>query len=536
MKILDLVQGSPEWHAHRATHFNASDAPAMLGASPYKSRAQLIREATTGVSAEIDEATQRRFDDGHRYEALARPLAEEIVGEELFPCVGEDGKFSASFDGLTMLGDIAFEHKTLNDALRAAMPATGLSSDVALPEMFRIQMEHQCLVSGAGRVLFMASKWNGNELVEERHCWYVPDQALRSRIIAGWAQFEADVAAYQPDEAPAIVVTGRAPDQLPALRVEVTGMVTASNLAEFKENALAVLGAINRDLQTDEDFADADKTVKWCKDVEERLELTKEQVLSQTADIAAVFRTMDEVAEETRRVRLDLDRLVKAEKERRRGEIVAEAAASVRAHYEAINASMGEHAIPIWASLSAHIGEAIKGKKTIASIREAANGRAATIKIEASQQADRVRANVAVLADYPDHAHLFADRVTLCATKTVEDLRNLVAARIAERLQVEPAAAPSNTQSIGADLKALESLPFDSMPDVGPRRTVKLGDINHRISPLSITADGLAQLGFHPVGTDRAAKLYAEDDLAAIYRGLVRVINLAADSTMKAAA
>ncbi len=48
MKTVDLQQGTREWHAHRAQHFNASDAPAMLGVSPYKSRAQLIRELATG--------------------------------------------------------------------------------------------------------------------------------------------------------------------------------------------------------------------------------------------------------------------------------------------------------------------------------------------------------------------------------------------------------------------------------------------------------------------------------------------------------
>ena len=64
MKTLQLVQGSAEWLAHRAANFNASDAPAMLGCSPYKSRSQLLQEMKTGLAPEIDPATQRRFDDG----------------------------------------------------------------------------------------------------------------------------------------------------------------------------------------------------------------------------------------------------------------------------------------------------------------------------------------------------------------------------------------------------------------------------------------------------------------------------------------
>ena len=75
MQIVNLIQGSQEWHAHRAQHFNASDAPAMMACSSYKTRAELIKELATGIGQEVDAATQRRFDAGHQFEALARPLA-----------------------------------------------------------------------------------------------------------------------------------------------------------------------------------------------------------------------------------------------------------------------------------------------------------------------------------------------------------------------------------------------------------------------------------------------------------------------------
>lgn len=438
MKTLQLVQGTPEWFAHRATCFNASDAPAMLGISPYKTRAQLLQERATGVTPEIDAATQKRFDDGHRYEALARPLAEGIIGDELYPCVGTDdeGRYSASFDGLTLLEDTAFEHKSLNDDLRAI--AVGNAIDMAmLPEHYCAQMEQQCMVSGAKRVLFMASKWNGDELVAEAHGWYAPNPELRARIIAGWEQFARDVAAYQPEPAAAPGAVGRAPETLPALRVEAQGMVTFSNLAEFRDHAMAVLGSINRDLQTDEDFADAEQTVKWCKGVEDRLESAKANVLAQMQSVDEVCRTIDSVSAETRKVRLELDRLVKAEKEHRRAEIVAEGVSAVRAHYAAINATLGAHALGIPASLTSDIGASIKGRKTLTSIRDAVDTAVAAAKIEASQQAERVRQNIAVLDEFAEHAHLFADRVALCGSKAPEDLRNLCAARQAEWHQRE---------------------------------------------------------------------------------------------------
>ena len=140
MTTHNLIQGSPEWLAYRAQHFNGSDAPAMLDCSPYMSRNELLTRTKTGIGPEVDAATQRRFDDGHRFEALARHLAEAIVGEDLYPVTGSLGKLSASFDGLTVMGDVAFEHKSLNDSLRYTPWDEGNGDH--LPLHYRAQMEH----------------------------------------------------------------------------------------------------------------------------------------------------------------------------------------------------------------------------------------------------------------------------------------------------------------------------------------------------------------------------------------------------------
>ena len=43
----NVKQGSKEWHEFRARHFAASDAPAMMGVSPHKTRSELLREKAT---------------------------------------------------------------------------------------------------------------------------------------------------------------------------------------------------------------------------------------------------------------------------------------------------------------------------------------------------------------------------------------------------------------------------------------------------------------------------------------------------------
>ena len=417
MKTRDFIQGTPEWLADRARgfnglpFFNASDAPAMMGCSAYTTRAQLLRDLHTGMTGQVDAATQRRFDDGHRFEALARPLAEAIIGDDLYPVVGSEGRLSASFDGLTLDEGTAWEHKTLNDALRAILPAEGVGGPevgAALPLQNRVQMEQQCMVSGAGRELFTASRWSSDdELIEARHCWYTPDAELRAAIASCWEQFEADLAAYTLPPAAEPAPIGRAPDALPALRIEVTGAVTASNLAEFKQTALAAIRSVNRDLKTDADFADADKAVKWCADVEARLKAAKEHALSQTASIDELFKALDDIAAESKAVRLDLDKLVKRRKDEVREQAVTVAAAELARHVRALNAELAPMALR---PVAADFAGSIKGLRSIASMQDALDGALATAKIAADSQARTIRGNVAAFKTAAAGLeHLFPD-------------------------------------------------------------------------------------------------------------------------------
>ena len=191
MNIIELQQGTIEWHQHRANHFNASEASAMLGLSKYKSRTNLLHEKATGIAPDVDAATQHRFDEGHRAEALARPHVEKIIGAELYPVIGSEGKLSASFDGLTMDNIVCWEHKTANADLLLALPRK------EIPEEYKPQMEQQLMLSGAQHCLFSATKWDGDVLVEEAHCWYEPDYDLRDRILQGWANFAIDLEEYK---------------------------------------------------------------------------------------------------------------------------------------------------------------------------------------------------------------------------------------------------------------------------------------------------------------------------------------------------
>jgi len=441
----EMPQGSDAWHAHRAKHYNASDAPAMLGISPYESRTELLHRLATGICKEVDAATQRRFDDGHRCEALARPIAEKIIGSKLYPVVVSEGNLSASLDGLTMNEKTGFEHKRVNADIRRVF-----SNDEPLLEYHRVQMEQQLLiVEECESILFMATEWDDDgKLVGDPLCrWYEPDQNMRERIIVGWDQFEKDLAAYVPQEV-VIAAVGRTPDALPALRIEVTGMVTASNLAEFKEHSLAVFAAINTDLQTDEDFASAEKTVKWCGDVEERLEAAKQHALSQTASIDDLFRAIDSIKAEARAKRLELDKLVKARKDSIRVEIVQAAKDSLRSHINKLNDRLGNCYMVV---PSVDFASAIKGLKTVTSLHNAADTALANAKIAANEVADRIEINLRTLHEEAgEYKALFPDTNSL-VLKAQEDVIATMKARIADHKAAEAKREEEARQRIRAE-------------------------------------------------------------------------------------
>lgn len=547
MQIHALQQGTPEWHAHRAQYHNASDAPAMMGASPYKTRSALLREKATGISPDVDAATQALFDKGHEAEALARPIAEAIVGEDLFPVTGTRGNLGASLDGLTIDDAIVWEHKLLNESIRQAIGHDG-ATGADLPLHYQIQMQQQMLVSSADKALFTASRWDSETCAEILHVWLDADPAMQAKITAGWEQFDRDVASYTTEPVQAKPVAAPV-EGFGALTLRVEGRVLASNMDKFKADAEAFIARLPKpaDLQTDQDFANAEAAVKACTEAEARIKAATEAALAQMADVDAVLRTADHIAETIRQARLALDKVVKAEKENRKAEIVRQASEQLQRHIDGINASMGEYAIAYPAYVQSRLAQAIKGKKTLNSIADAAAAELAELKIECSTQADNRRPGIAMVAAIaPEHAGLFADRVQLVSTYSARELERIIAARIAEhqqaetarqeaererirqeeaaRIEREQAQAQEQAQPVTVEAPAAAPAMIENTP---PGQSISLGQINEAITPFRISGDGLAELGFHPVAQKGSAKLYRASDWQAMQAAFVRSMQAA---------
>jgi len=424
MKIHNVVQGSAEWHALRAQHFTASEAPAMMGASKYQTRTDLLAIKKTGITPDVTSSQQFIFDKGHATEALARPLTEALIGEELYPIVATEGNLLASMDGATMLGETLFEHKLWNESVVAQVKAGELAPH------YYWQLEQQLLVSGAERVIFVCSDGTPENFV---HMEYRPVAGRAAQLIEGWKQFEADLANFEMADAPSILV-GKAPDELPALRIELTGMVTASNLKVFEDSALAVIDSVKTTLSTDQDFADAKKAVKWCGDVEEAVSVAKKQALSQTQSIDELFSSLDRISAHARETRLKVDKLVKAQELLVKTNIKQKAELALADYIAAINKTLGK--VTLTPVVNDFAG-AMKNKRTIASLQDAVDTELARAKIDASQAADSIRLNLTSLAELAvDYAFLFND-VQQLVTKANDDLVTLIKFRIAEHQKAE---------------------------------------------------------------------------------------------------
>lgn len=531
----DLQQSTPEWAQFRLSHFGASEAAAMLGLSSKVKRNELLKMKKTGIAKEYSDWFQENIlDYGHEVEANARPLVEQMIDQELYPITCSDGRLSASCDGLTMLEDIAFEHKQWNEELAASV------TNGILPEEYMPQCQQILMITGAVKVIFVVSDGSPEKFV---YMDVLPDAEWFEKLRAGWSQFEKDLENYQHVEAKPEVI-GLAPESLPALRIEVTGSVTASNLKEFKACALEVFSNISTNLQTDADFANADKTTKWCKDVEDRLEAAKQHALSQTSSIDDLFRTIDAIKEEARQKRLTLEKLVKSRKDSIRLEKCEQAQKKFRAHVTQLQAEISG---VILAIQPPDFGIAIKGLKTIDSIQNALDTTLANAIIAADAQAKDVREKLTWCKENASgYSSLFPDLQSIIS-KPLDDFKLTINSRIEqhkkaesdrleaerERIRKEEAEKLAAAQQAAKEPeqtnqetekqkheeipKTLNIASVDNSHAVKIEKsapTLKLGEINDRLG-FVVTVGFLKSIGFEP-HCEGSKKLFHDSDFPRI--------------------
>lgn len=399
MKILDVQQGSAEWHAARLSKFTASEAPAMMGCG-WISRDQLLYQKKTGIEPEISESQQRLFDKGHEAETEARKIFEEILEQSLYPVTAlsdEHPNLLASMDGITLDEGIIFEHKLFSESLAEQVRTHDLE-----PKYYW-QLEQQLLVAQAKYVIFVVSDGTKENML---HLPYASVPERREQLIAGWQQFEKDLAAYVIPSAPVIAASV---DQVPMLVVQSNGFTLTTNLDQIQAWHQLIKDKCAGELETDQEFADRESLIKAIKKAEPIIEQAYQQVIGASGNVSLILNALHDMKGSLRRLRLDGEKLITAKKDQIKQGILSTYATEVEQHLIAGNKKLSELLgatviIPIEKmEITNALIKETKGKRTLESFRSAASSVAAQLKIAANLFIRKANENIALFKDWASH-------------------------------------------------------------------------------------------------------------------------------------
>lgn len=465
MKIANVQQGSVEWLELRATKFTASEAPSMMGYG-WISRDELLKQKATGITPEVLPDLQEIFDKGHAAEESARPLIEEKIGEELYPATAVSDEYDwllASFDGVTMLEDIVFEHKLWNEGLAHAVLAN------ELPPKYYWQLEQLLLVSGAEKAIFVVSDGTEENMVIME---YFPVPGRKEHLIAGWKQFRRDLESYQSQESKNLP-TAEVISSLPAITYQMNGLSVSSNFKRFRQQADSYIERSKQPMETDQDFADGKGLVNVFDSAEKALKAIADRVIAEVSDINQFRTDLMETAEKLRRARLDLNKRVETELNARKVAIQSAARQQLAEHISQLESKLEGLRFP---RFNDGIVAATKGKRTLDTFQSAANDAVAAAKIEIAAFYDTAKDNLKTLAsEAGEYRFMFADLQQI-VFKPAEDFSNLVKSRIAEHKAVEQRKLDIERERIRAEeqekLEAEQDAQQRASPEVDEKKRI----------------------------------------------------------------
>ena len=177
--ILKLVQGTKEWHDHRAHSRNASETPAVLGVSPWQTPYSLWLLRTGRKVQEVTPAMTH----GTVLEPAARAAYEKLTGSVMEPLVLTEGDYSASLDGITLDGELILEIKCPFKGQTSELWKSVATGEV--PAHYWWQIEHQLMVSGAAMAHLYVFDGTEGLLLEVK-----PKPEVWPLITKAWEEFQ----------------------------------------------------------------------------------------------------------------------------------------------------------------------------------------------------------------------------------------------------------------------------------------------------------------------------------------------------------
>jgi putative phage-type endonuclease len=177
-RIVKLDQGTEEWLAWRSGGIGGSDAPIILGVSPWTSARELWERKTGRTVPPPPNAAMER---GRQMEPVARRAYERQTGHSVLPLCMEHAThrwMRASLDGITSEGEIALEIKC------PGRVDHGTALEGRVPEKYMPQLQHLLAVSDAEVCHYWSFREGRGVLLE-----VLPDRAYIESLIRAEAEF-----------------------------------------------------------------------------------------------------------------------------------------------------------------------------------------------------------------------------------------------------------------------------------------------------------------------------------------------------------
>lgn len=172
--VIQLQQGTAEWHEWRSNGIGASDAPAIMAENPWKS-AQLLMSEKLGIAKKFagNAATAR----GTALEPEARKRYEIISKVRVEPACLQSARYTwqrASVDGLALNGSAVVEIKCGESVYRKT------AATRQVPIYYAGQLQHILAVTGLSCIDFFCYL----PLHPEVHLLIKRDDAYIARLIS----------------------------------------------------------------------------------------------------------------------------------------------------------------------------------------------------------------------------------------------------------------------------------------------------------------------------------------------------------------
>ncbi len=271
----------------------------------------------------------------------------------------------------------------------------------------------------------------------------------------------------------------------------VSGEIVESNFSEVALQITNQISLISEELDTEDDFKNAEKIAKNLRSAKKQLVDRRENALKQAEDLYAEFALIEKMENKCDEKALALEKLVKAEKKRKRDDMVDKSYASCERHYDAycdscpdFNLSRPKIALFHWDEYQL----IIKGCSSFDSMQKRLIKQAAEIQADTDEAFKQVCKNAKIIDD-AQQPELFMDRRALLLFD-IDHLRAEVQGRLArfeaeelkrkqaeaERLAEEERAAslktPEVSETVASEVMQQQDQIIESRPPVADAQDI----------------------------------------------------------------